>query len=203
MPLIIPPGFAQAVYEFSLDGDQQPMVTTVGVDSSGAGGNFVDLANSLQAGFNQTFRAQIPSVYHLERVTLYVGQDGGAPTIFDSTGVRSNGGKAFPAIPQNSCWLIRKRTTLGGRRGRGRFYMPGVAEAQVNNIGQIEAAERAAAQTAVNNWYSTFSAPSVGMPHLPYVLHRSEGFGVEPPPTLITNFVVDAMIATQRQRLRR
>lgn len=204
MALIIPQGFGQAVYEFSLTDDAEPIVVTCGHDLDAAGSNYADAADQLFDAFAAMLMGRVADDYRLEVVTLYVGQDGGPPAIYESTRASVAGGISAAPLPQNCSWLIRKRTSAAGRRGRGRMYLPGVAEGVVDPVGQIDSGEVATTQTWADNWLDELLVPTLGGPALPpVVLHRSEGIGVEPPPTPITALQVDDRIATQRRRLRK
>lgn len=202
MPLIIPPGFAQAVWSMTVTGDAEPMVTTCGLDVSAAAGEFQDCADKAQTMFQNGFGQMISNQVTMTHCTLYVGQDGGPPAIFDSTNGGSVGDIANTPLPNNCAWLVRKRTDMAGRRGRGRFYIPGVAENFVDPAGVINNAE-VAAMTDVAELFRSTMESAVGGPSMPLVvLHRSEGIGVEPPPTLIAQLVCETKIATQRRRMR-
>lgn len=204
MPLIIPVGYGQAVYEFSLEDDAEPIVTTMGHDLSAvSGGAYGDAVDGLMDAFGAFVMARIPNVYDLVAVTLYVGQDGGPPAIYESTGTPITGGISSAPLPQNCCQLVRKRTSAAGRRGRGRMYLPPPAEGQVDPQGTISSADVAITQAAVDDWLAELGTPTLGQPAMPpVILHRSEGAGVEPPPTPVTALTVDGRIATQRRRLR-
>lgn len=204
MALIIPVGFGQAVYSLTLAGDSEPMVTTLGHDLSAAGSNYEDAANDLHTLFGIYIMGRTITDYTLESVTLYVGQDGGPPAIYESTEAPIVGGATQQALPQNCAWLIRKRTGAAGRRGRGRMYIPGPHELQVSNTGVLSTLYRGDLQTEVNGWHAELLTGLTGGvgPLPPVVLHRSEGIGTEPPPTPVTAFEVDEKIATQRRRLR-
>jgi hypothetical protein len=205
MPLIIPVGFGQAVYTFSLLGDDEPVVCTLGHDLTEAGSNYESAANDLldMAGLNMM--DQITSHYTLQSVTLYVGQDGGPPAIYESSDTGHQGGAVQAPLPQNCAQLVRKRTGAAGRRGRGRMYWPGIIEGNVSETGVIASGYLADLQSNANAWHAALLAGlgGVGPALPPVILHRSEGIGTEPPPTPVTSFQVDNVIATQRQRLRR
>jgi hypothetical protein len=141
--------------------------------------------------------------YRLVGVTLYVGTGAGTPpSVHESTVVPVVGTVDAAPLPQNCALLIRKRTSLAGRRGRGRFYAPATSEDQVTPTGIIAPFLVQLHQDAWSAFYNSLIAPQSGPPNIPVILHRSEGIGVEPTPTGITQFVVDGRIATQRRRLR-
>jgi len=202
MPLIIPAGYAQMVIEMRLGDDPEPMVTTMGITVDP-----LDVPDTLAQAMFQTWTqklsGQIATTYATTGVTLYVGTGASTPpTVHESSGAEVLGQATAAPLPQNCALLVRKRTSAGGRRGRGRMYIPGVSEIQVTAQGGILAAAVTGWQTAFTNWFNALVAPASGPPHIPVILHRSEGIGVEPAPTTISALVVDSRIATQRRRLR-
>ena len=207
MPLIIPPGFAQAVYVFEWTGDSEEMVITMGHDVSDAAGDYQQAADVLYGNLASSgLVTALADVVGFIGVNLYVGQDGGPTLVYESFPGTTQGTADGTALPSNTAYLIRKRTGAAGRRGRGRVYVPGCGEGQVDNLGMVDATHLGVLQDAADTWWGYCNVdPEVpGLPLLPMViLHRSEGAGVEPAPTPITSLQVDNMVATQRQRLRR
>ncbi len=202
MALIIPTGFAQAVYEITLLNDPQPMVVTLGHDVSAIVGTMQTAAELLHTRFQDTIRTEMGNDYRFEGVSLYVGQGVGPPLVFESTQVGANGLGGASSLPQNCAHLVRKRTSAAGRRGRGRLYLPGVNESSVNNIGVMDNVFFTAIQNKLNSWYAALTAPTTGVALPPVILHRAEGIGVEPAPTPVTVFSLSSTVATQRRRLR-
>lgn len=204
MALIIPPGFGQAVYELALTGDSEQMVVTCGHDLSFWAGDFQSAVNRLHTDFGANIMPMLINDYSLTGVTLYVGSDPPPYAVYTSTNATVTGPGSAEGLPQNCALLIRKRTDLAGKRGRGRLYLPGIEEGLVTSAGVVSPAAVASFQTQVDAWYTDLTTTGGGFePNPPVVLHRSEGIGAEPAPTPITVFVVDGVIATQRQRLRR
>lgn len=204
MALIIPPGFLHAVYELALAGDSEAIVTTCGHEiDSASGATAEDSADDLFGAFATTVMQWTPNVYTLTGVTTYIGQDGGPPVVVTSSATPVVGASTQAALPQNCSYLVRKRTDLAGKRGRGRFYMPGPQEAQVDAAGNIEASALGFVQGGWDDFYAELATTVGNRLYPPVVLHRSEGEGTEPPPTPITAFVVEGRIATQRSRLRK
>lgn len=204
MPLIIPPGFGQAVYELRLTGDSEPMVVTMGHDLGFWAGDFQGAADRLHVDFGANVMPALTNDYTFTGVTLYVGQDPPPPLVVTSTQADVAGAGSAAGLPQNCAMLWRKRTDLAGRRGRGRIYLPGLEEGLVNEAGIITSVALASFQAQADAWYEDLTTTGPGFePNPPVVLHRSEGAGVEPAPTPITLFEVDELIATQRGRLRR
>jgi hypothetical protein len=146
---------------------------------------------------------QMSNLMRLESVVCYIGQDGGPPIIKTSSLASQNGSETQTVVPQNTAYLIRKRTDAAGRRGRGRIYLPGVREDQVDAVGVVTTAKVGSFNTSFAAW-RTALVTAVGARHYPpVILHRSEGAGIEPAPTPVVTLVCDARVATQRRRLRR
>jgi hypothetical protein len=198
MALIIPPGYAQAVLKWQLTGDPELMVSTIGYDVSGAGGDFNAFADGLAATYYAAFGAAGRlSVYTFKGVTLYVGQDGTPPTVYESIVTGAAGTNAGNPPPSNCAMLMRKLTALGGRRGRGRSYLPpfALAETDVTATGAITEAVRSGIESNLTGWLVTSREP--------VLLHSDGGLTPAPAPTPITSIKLDSIIATQRQRMRR
>lgn len=209
MSLVIPPGFAQVALRFELTGDTDPIYITHGVDIS-------DVAD-IPAISQRIYKAMVgtggpienmSNKYRLTRIHMSVGQDGGPPTIYEQT-VAFDGAATSDPLPQNCAVLVRKRTGLGGREGRGRMYVPGLPEAQCNEAGVIGSGYLS---TLAGEWIgylaylSTAASGSGATAEKPchmYILHTAPQIGGAPAPTLVTSLAVDSRIATQRGRLRR
>lgn len=195
MTLVIPVGFSQASWLFSLEGDNEMMATTCGVANSAVGGDWAAMAEDLSDAFLAGFpAADIADSYTYRGVVLRVGQDGGPPVIAEFT-ANVPGTNTNPAPTQNVAVLVRKSTGLGGRRGRGRMFLPAfcLGEDGVAANGVLEGGTRASIQSSVDTWMGALT---------PFLLHDSAPTPV-PEPTPVTSFTVDLTVATQRRRLRR
>lgn len=96
-------------------------------------------------------------------------------------------------MPLNSCYLVQKRTNTGGRRGRGRMYLPGVAIGATEEDGTVSIG-------VVGGIETNFAAMLAEMPAgwSPALMHATAPFL----PTPIAAFAPQGKIATQRTRLR-
>lgn len=127
-----------------------------------------------------------------------VGQDG-APDLVGALPSTQNGGASASTLPANCAVLIHKRTARGGRRGRGRFYLPWVgSETLWDEAGKLAGASVTTLQTAANNFRSALVSGGV-----PMVLLHDQGLTPEGPPNDVTSLIVDPLIGTQRRRLGR
>lgn len=194
MALVIPPGFALVAYRFLLDGDPEEMVTTLGMEmDSFAGGQ--DAADQLRDNFLTGFTAaDILADYTFVGTRVLVGQDGGPPVVFEALANVEGEATAGNALPQNVAFLVTKRTASGGRSGRGRMYFPPFAaiESEVSSRGVLSPAAVSAVQSRIDA-----GLPLTGA----VILHDSSSPTTVPTP--ITSLTLQALVATQRRRLRR
>jgi len=196
MPVIIPPGYAQVLHRLLLSGDSEEMLVTYGISLSGGGS--VTIANDLMASFASNILSQIFNGYQQLGVVLRVGQDGADPVVFQSSSAATAGGSGSTPPAQNTAVLVKKVTALGGRRNRGRMFIPGfVGEADITPAGVITPATVTARQTSCTTWKNGIdSIAGVGQM---VVLHSEGPFA----PTDVVGLIVDGIVATQRKRLRR
>lgn len=197
--MIIPVGSANWITEYHFTGDAEAMITTCGLRVSTWGG---DYAAGLEQVADYWFVALQGSMS--EEVTigpsfLQVGQDGGPPVTYIDTDADNGNAPDFPMWP-NSSLLVRKTTASGGRRNRGRMYIPGLAIRDlVSPAGQVDSSFLADFQTNLDTFQSTLEA-GTGLPGVTdLVLLHSEA------PTAATTIVslsAQTMLATQRRRLR-
>lgn len=195
MALVIPQNYGQCVYRFLLAGDSEEMLSTLGFAAIGSLSTGQGAADTLAADFAVGFpAANICAGYTFVGTRVLMGQATGAPLVFESAAAGIVGSNIGPALPPNCAYLVSKRTALGGRRHRGRMYLPPflIGEDSVPVTGVMAEAQRAALQTRVN------SAFGIGEK---VILHDSLTPGALPP-TIITSFRVQPRLATQRRRLR-
>jgi hypothetical protein len=193
--MTVPIGFVDAWVRYTLAGDLDPMFTALGyrVDTP----PFTQAnADALIAEMHAALDGCTTSAYTLDGGFVLVGNDGG-DIRYDVTVSRA-GALGGSANPQNVATLVRKNTGLGGRRNRGRMFLPGIPEAFTADNGIIAPANVTTLQTAVNLLHSgaLFAASNVDAMVL---LHST------PPttPTVINSLDVQNLVATQRRRLRR
>ena len=104
----------------------------------------------------------------------------------------------------NVTWLVKKATPLGGRRGSGRMYLPGVIEGAVDGAGQMDPGN----VTALQGDLDTFLTGLVTAGNPMYLLHAESDEddpdpSPVPDPTIVSDLLVSSTAATQRRRLRR
>lgn len=100
------------------------------------------------------------------------------------------------AVPVNAAVLVQKRTARGGRMGRGRlFWPPGqLLETTVSPSGLISPAQLTDQQTKFTALLSQLNGNDVSM----RLLHDDAIAAPDP----VTSLVVQAVMASQRTRMR-
>lgn len=188
--MIIPVGYGHVQHIFRQDGTDRKAAITFGVQLQG-----VDFGENRVEDLHQLFGTEMMGEFTanttLERTLLKYGPQATGPTFEYAQDIA--GPASVGVAPPNVTFLVRKRTALGGRANRGRLFLPGVAEAAVQNGGEIAAGTIAALQTACNDWLAGLTTLQMPM----VLLHNASS-----DPTDVSQLVVDSTAATQRRRLR-
>jgi hypothetical protein len=110
-------------------------------------------------------------------------------------------------VPPNTAVLFKKATGLAGKQFRGRTYLPSVSEGEVDDAGVLTPATLLFLQTQGNAFLA--SMISANLPMLVLHANRIDHTthlpipGTAPVGTLVTLFNPEAVVATQRRRLRK
>lgn len=204
MSILIPTGFAQVLLPFQHASLARAAVITYGLDVDAAGGDFITVADEQPVIFTNAWTAELADDVTVGPATMRVGQDGGDPLAVLGTNT-DTGSEGAAMLPPNVALLVKKLSSTGGRRGRGRLYIPWVTqEAAVDDVGVLDGGSLSARQDAAEDWLVDLQAGTTGTYSTPMViLHDSSGAGPEPAPSVVTSLLVDPMVATQRRRLGR
>lgn len=204
----IPPGFSNTRLIWSAPGVQDQMGISLGC----------------QNGLGQTALSTATKFYDAwAAIFHYAGEAFNAGWTFEGTSTSMNvggelevGEKLVPisgtltnaGATVNLAVLIRKTTALGGRKQRGRSYLPpfSLLEANIEVNGDLNPAYQLGLQTSMDEFQAALELES----YLLHLLHsntRDPLTGVEipdtaAPPTPIVAFAVQARAATQRRRMR-
>jgi len=190
----IPIGFAEVHLHFRLTGDPEEMISSFGIQLAETA-DIAAVLSSIDLGAAE-LAPSITNQYEIGPHSVVVGAVEGDFEVV-TTGDPVVGSGLGDATPQNTAYLARKLTFTPGRRGRGRMYIPGVPEGVVNGVGVVDSAslallnaELAAMQALIQDTDNVVA----------FVLfHESAPFT----PSTILGFQAQAMVATQRRRLRR
>lgn len=193
----IPLEFGEAWFSFITTGDNEPMYTHL---AYGVAATVTQAA--IDAGFADfitQFKPRFPAVvtltggHFLEQTTAGIRRWDASVT----PAVGTNGGAS---LPNNCATLVKKSTTLGGRRNRGRMYFPCPVEGEVDGAGTITIG-------AIGSWNTVLlrllpgggTHTAFGVLGDAVVLHDSGS----QTPTEVSDLGCQTKIATQRRRMRR
>lgn len=192
---VIPTGYAQVNWRFTGTSLANPAECTIGIITTGYTSDITHLAEDMYTLFRDTLLGSLASSVNLDSCTVKEGpNDLGPMAVFSDTFV---GGQAGAGSSSAVSMLLHKITASGGRANRGRMYLPGCCEANVQPDGSITSTFFSALQSNVADFMAAFTDYAV----VPYVLH-----GPDSPvttPTQIISITADPVVATQRRRQRR
>lgn len=199
MSLIVPPGFGNAAFVFTSSTGTPPIVTTLGIDMSAAGGDFVGVADLLFASYAVNIGPETDTSLTLDRVNLTVGDDGPSGSV-DSTMTPTAGTRSGTGPPVSMAVIVRKVTADVGRRGRGRMFLPGLlTTTNVDENGIVASGRRTEIITAVGAFLSDISDVGASpAPVEPVLLHSS----APADPTPIVNIAISPLVGWIRGRIR-
>lgn len=195
MGVEIPIGFAQVEFTWTVAGDAEPMVCTIGV-SPAVGDDAADIASALDTAWLTEANAasMVNNQYTIGPTTARYRVGAGDPVVA-TLGTPTPGTATGAALPNNCAMLIQKRTAIGGRRNRGRMFVPPCwqNEAGVTAAGVIDSGSVATIQTRLNSFLAAVEGDARAL----VILHSDGGT-----PTQISSLTLASVIATQRRRLR-
>ena len=197
MGVVIPVGYAQMNMRWSVAGDAEFMYCTLGVQDRTGVRSPATVAAALGTAWDAstfTTAANMLAGYSAGTLISTVMTDTGPLTFETGTAVAGTG--AAGTLPNNCAVLARKITAAGGRRNRGRIFLPPgyLNESAINQVGTIDPAGVTTYQallTSLGNELNTQDFDEV-------LFHSNGGT-----PTQILSFLVQPKLATQRTRMRR
>ncbi len=161
--------------------------------------SFVQNLANLAFVAETTLMAKLSAGVQLQEIYLRAGATVG-PGPSGSQFSTTNGLVAGELASPNVAFLVKMTTALGGRRGRGRWFLPCVGEANVDQVGVVAAARR----TELNTMLTDFRVALASLDLIMAVAHRYPEGTVTGrlAPTAVDQITCDARVATQRGRLR-
>lgn len=188
--MIIPPGYAHVQHFFGGPGLPNGAAVTYGVSGFLSGG-LSGAAVALHLAFADAWENGICNSVHLEETRVKQGPNATGPFYAHQEVIPM--AVTGSQLPPNVALLVEKRTELGGRSGRGRFYIPGLPESDVDAAGVIVPANVVGFQAAADAFLAAVEGIATGM----FLLHSASS-----DPTRVTDLTIDPVAATQRRRLR-
>lgn len=194
----IPASYILASYRMTHTLVDDPMIVTMGWGVAVITVPSLAVSESIIDAFITRFTPQLGLDFRFTGGTCAWGPQPGTGPTFDVVRNVAGTGSAARATP-NVAYLVRKRSVLGGRRHRGRIFIPGVHESNVDEGGNVISSYVTILQGVVDGWIAdTKALPDV---EEAVILH-APGNTVVPPPTKIEAMQVQTKVGTQRRRLR-
>ena len=201
MPKLIPVGYADCALHFTRTADLEEMLITFGVEITDPGPPGI-IAEACANAYTTAWPTNsYPSALKFVRATARIAVEGGEEVVEEEL-VNVSGTLSTTMSPSNCAVLVQKKTNRGGRRGRGRFYVPWVDGAKVDANGILGATEQTSYQAKWTSFLDTLEAGSTTVPLNMVLLHNDDGITAAGQPTRVTHLQLQPQIATQRRRLR-
>lgn len=201
-------GYSEAAIKLRLAGDPDQMVLTQAFHFPAL--PTVADANAVMAAFVTRMAPRLSTLLTIEGVHILTQESSTLQRVVDSTSASAAGTRASSTsvLPPNNAYLVRKRTSFAGRAHRGRWYVPGVIEADADNVGAIAGADVTLWQTALNALYADWTTYRPCLNHSALCTVGDRGHvgahnAVPPMPSDLSSYEMDDRIATQRRRLNR
>lgn len=199
MAVPIPPGYAHTSLRFALDDYPRQAVTTWAFKLNGTILDPDELAEKQYEAWTNGWAAHYDNNVTFTGCRVLVGQDAADPLVGwyegSQKGQAGNRQTVSPAI----ALLIEKRTGLGGRRNRGRMYLPwAVPENVLSEAGTISSQGMAPLRQSAQAFFENFSDTPIeenGIEHMALLHGAFLG-----PPTEVTSLSVSPVVSTQRRR---
>lgn len=196
MGVVVPPGFANCRFVFTCTGVSDPMGFSIGCVSVTVGtaqGLAVAMTNAFNGGvWDGGDNAGNDWTWTETQVALETE----AGPIIGVEVVNSPGQLTAFNPPATVCILVSKQTELGGRRNRGRTYLPAglLFENEVDSAGRLTTGAAGAATSRMNAFRAAAELDGVDL----VLFHSTAPLT----PTPIVGFSASALIGTQRRRIR-
>lgn len=184
-------GIGQAVMTIEIPGDEGPALCIFGFQWDVLTAPD-DVAQSIFDDFGAELLPRCTSNTVLIGCRVVIN-DAGTMREGVTSGSVAGGGTTASAPPQVS-YLFSKRTGIAGPEFRGRMYLPGVNETNVDEAGNLSGSVVTGNQTAADDFLALLLAND----HPMVLLHTDPGV----PENTVTNLVAQTKVATQRRRLR-
>jgi hypothetical protein len=183
---------------FTLTSYNRPAAITFGVNPTSEDPAAVNAAVFDALTTTNSLCKIIDSNVILTRIRVAYGVDG-TEDLIDDRGYSFACLASGTAVPPNVAVLVHKRTQRGGRRGRGRMFLPWTGTlGGVNEDGTIAPTNYSSYQAAVTVFFNRLTTNAV-----PMVLLHQPGLSAPGLPNLVTSLQVDPVVSTQRRRLGR
>lgn len=189
--MIIPVDYGQANFKFGGAGQPNGAEVTFGFHNPTAL-SVTACATAINTAFNSAMVPSLPQQVTWLSTLVKLGDNATGPAVEVATSVAGTG--FSDQVQPNMAILVQKRTNLGGRHGRGRFFWP-CTEGEVVSGGALVTGRVGSMNTSAATFFSDMATADLPL----YLLHADTVFA----PTQIQVLATQAIAATQRRRLRR
>lgn len=199
MSIVIPEGFASAAWIINGQYGTGPFVTTMGLGVASADGEYQLIANRCFNAFADNFLPRMSNGLTLSKVVLTVNEGGDLGSV-DSSLTPATGGRSQGDDVIALALLLNKQTSILGRAGRGRMFIPGVLGDEDTGLGgEYTSSARNDFQERADDFldYLTGQQPGQDHPTLPVLLHSDDRT-----PTPISRLILNRKVGVLRKRLR-
>lgn len=165
------------------------------------------VAEAVQSAWNDNWPTEMDTNSTSQRPEVVEGDGTNVPSVAVATGAAAAGAVARACPPPQVCMLVKKLTPLGGKKNRGRMYIPyNLSQAGVDEAGLITGSAVPDNQVVADNFLGDLVAASLPMviankvlaldviTGKPYVTEINAG-------PEVTSVIVEDHVATQRRRL--
>jgi hypothetical protein len=190
--MIIPVNFCQINFVYSGLAAPTGAENVVGGFQGTGGLNATDTAALAIAAWTDNLAALVINDLTLSSVRVKQGPNSTGVSVEVGSGQTGAAGGAG-MTPQNAL-LVTKNTDFGGRKGKGRWFLPGITEGTADESGTVPAGTVAIYQAGFDGFLADMASGGVPL----YLLHADTT-----PPYDITSFAVQSLMATIRDRIRR
>lgn len=190
--MIIPAGFCQVNFVFTGEGAPSGAEITLGLEYNSGDSPSQVAQDCADAWSAEDLDALYVDALTLSAILVKFGPNSTGPSA--ELAVSVPGTASGAAVPPNTSMVISKITALGGRKGRGRMFFPGINEGAVSSAGILDGALVSGSDSRWTDFAATLALAGHGC----VLLHNDLTA-----PTPITEFATQARAATQRRRLRR
>lgn len=206
LEIFLPPDYYAAQLFFTGTGVPSGAAVTFGGYATFVGSTPIPIANLIATAWATHMDADLSQAITLSKIRVKKGPMEDGP--FGELSVANTGASIGLCSPSNVSFLIKKVTAVGGKKGAGRMFLPGVRESDVDEGGAVLAAKVTSLQASLNSFLGRLATDAIHM-HLlhsygNYINKKGETIVLaQRNPDEVTNLVLDPRVATQRRRLRR
>lgn len=187
--MAIPAAFYEVTLNYSGPTASGKAATVFGIEDGGEADPAI-AAGEIAVAWVAELKPITHNSFRLDNVTVKSFASVGIATETEAIGNRTG-----DLAPPNVSPLIRKLSSLRGRKNQGRMYLPGLLlDGDIFDDGTLSSGALTSIDGAATNFFNALDA----LGHQMVILHPS----LDDAPTVVTGVQCEPLVATQRRRLR-